>query len=61
MIFIGYHDRKLWANILKKMKDQVLSVLKELHVRVKRETSRKLKAIQADNGGEYRGQFEEYY
>ena len=25
-----------------------------------RETGRKLKAVRADNGGEYRGQFEEY-
>ena len=37
-----------------------VSVFKELHARVERETDRKLKAVQADNGGEYRGQFEEY-
>ena len=43
-----------------KTKDQVLFIFKELHARVERESSRKLKAVQADNKGEYRGQFEEY-
>ena len=38
----------------------MLSVFKELHARVERETGRKLKAVRANNGGEYRGQFEEY-
>ena len=57
--FIDDHSRKLWAYVLK-TKDQVLSVFKELHARVERETGRKLKAVRADNGGEYRGQFEEY-
>ena len=37
----------------------MLSVFKELHARVERECGRKLKAIRADNRGEYRGQFEE--
>ena len=60
MTFIDNHNWKLWATPLK-TKDQVLSVFKELHARVERETGRKLKAIRADNGGEYRGQFEEYY
>ena len=49
-----------WATPLR-TKDQVLSVFKELHARVERESGRKLKAVRADNGGEYRGQFEEYY
>ena len=43
-----------------KTREQVLYVFKELHVRVERETGKKLKAVRADNGGEYRGQFEEY-
>ena len=30
-------------------------------MRVEREIVRKLKAVRADNGGEYRGQFDEYY
>ena len=38
----------------------VKSIFKELHARVERETGRKLKAVRGDNGGEYRGQFEEY-
>ena len=50
--FIDDHSRKLWAYVLK-TKDQVLSVFKELHARVERETGRKLKAVKADNGGEY--------
>ena len=58
MTFIDDHNKRLWATPLK-MKDQVLSVFKELHARVERESGRKLKAVQADNGGEYRGQFEE--
>ena len=33
----------------------MLSVFKELHARVERESDRKLKAVRADNGGEYRG------
>ena len=37
------------------------SVFKELHARVERESGQKLKAVRANNGGEYRGQFEEYY
>ena len=57
--FIGDHTRKLWAYVLK-TKDLVLSVFKELHARVERETDRKLKGVRADNGGEYRGKFEEY-
>ena len=56
--FIDDRSHKLWASPLK-MKDQVLSVFKDFHVRVERETSRKLKAVRVDNGGEYRGQFEE--
>ena len=57
--FIDDHNRKLWASPLKK-KDQVLSVFKDFHVIVERETDRRLKAVRADNRGEYRGQFEEY-
>ena len=56
--FIDDHSRMLWAYILK-TKDQVLGVFKELHARVERETGRKLKAVKADNGGEYPRQFEE--
>ena len=59
MTFIDDNNRKLWVSPLK-TKDQVLSVFKELHARMERETGRKLKAVRADNGGEYRGQFEEY-
>ena len=57
--FIDDHSRRLWATPLK-TKDQVLSVFKELHARVERESGRNLKVVRADNGGEYRGQFEEY-
>ena len=49
---IDDHNRKLWVSALK-TKDQVLSVFKEFHGRVERETDRKLKAIRADNGKEY--------
>ena len=60
MTFINYHIRKLWASLLK-TKDQVLSIFKEFHARVEKETNLKLKAVKVDKGGEYQGQFEEYY
>ena len=47
--FIDDHNQKLWVSLLK-MKDQVTSIFKEFHARVERETSRKLKAVRADNG-----------
>ena len=43
-----------------KTKDQVLDSFKELHAKIERETRRKLKAVGADNGGEYRCPFESY-
>ncbi|URE40384.1 hypothetical protein MUK42_35170 [Musa troglodytarum] len=45
---------------LPELQDQVLDVFKEFHVSVERETGRKLKSVRADNGGEYRGPFENY-
>ena len=45
--FIDDHSRRLWAIPLK-TKDQVLSVFKELHARVERESGRKLTAVRAD-------------
>ena len=57
--FIDDYNRKLWAFVLKS-KDQVLSVFKDFQARAERESRRKLKVVQTDNGGEYRGQFEEY-
>ncbi|CAJ2658330.1 unnamed protein product [Trifolium pratense] len=57
--FIDDHSRKVWAFVLKS-KDQVLGAFKQFHASVERETGRKLKCIRADNGGEYRGPFEEY-
>jgi hypothetical protein len=35
-------------------------VFKVFHMKVDRETERQLKCVRADNGGEYRGPFEEY-
>ena len=60
MTFIDDHSRKTWAFVLKS-KDQVLSVFKEFQARAERESGRKLKAVRTDNGGKYKGQFEEYY
>lgn len=57
--FIDYHSRKVWVFALKS-KDQVLDVFKELHARVERENGRKVKCVQEDNGGKYRGLFEYY-
>ncbi|KAI4297117.1 hypothetical protein L6164_037021 [Bauhinia variegata] len=57
--FIDDYSRKVWVFALKS-KDQVLDVFKHFHASVERETSRKLKCVRADNGGEYRGPFERY-
>ncbi|KAL5863382.1 hypothetical protein ACOSQ3_000896 [Xanthoceras sorbifolium] len=57
--FIDDHSRKVWTFALK-TKDQVQEVFKHFHVKVERETGRRLKCVRADNGGEYRGPFEEY-
>ena len=57
--FIDDYGWKLSAFVLKS-KDQVLSYLKELQARAERESSRNLKVVWTDNGGEYRGKFEEY-
>lgn len=57
--FIDDHSRKLWVYALK-TKDQVLEKFKEFQALVERQTGRKLKCIRTDNGGEYRGPFEEY-
>ena len=57
--FIDDHSRKLWKFALKS-KDQVLDVFKQFHTRVERDTGRQLKCVRSDNGGEYRGPFEEY-
>ena len=57
--FIDDHSRKVWLHLLKS-KDQVLDAFKEFHALVERETGRKIKCVRSDNGGEYKGPFEEY-
>ena len=57
--FIDDCSRKVWAYPLK-MKDQVVDVFKEFHVREERETGQKMKCIRSDNGGEYMGSLEIY-
>ena len=57
--FIDDHSRKVWAYALK-TKDQALEKFKQFQESVERETGRKLKCVRSDNGGEYRGPFEEY-
>ena len=59
MTFIDGYIRKLWAFVLKS-KDQVLSCIKEFREREERESGRKSKVVRTDNGGECKGQFEEY-
>ena len=36
-------------------------VFKEFQAQIEREPKEMLKAVRTDNGGEYRGQFKEYY
>lgn len=57
--FIDDHSRKVWVFLLKS-KDQVFDAFKEFHAKVEREIGMKLKCVRSDNGGEYRGPFEEY-
>lgn len=57
--FIDDHSRKVWVFNLKS-KDQVLDVFTKFHSFVERETGRKLKCVQSDNGVEYKGPFEKY-
>lgn len=57
--FIDNHSRKVWVYILKS-KDQVLDVFKQFLVSVEREIGRSLKCIRTNNGGEYKGPFNEY-
>ena len=38
----------------------MLSVIKEFQARVERESEQKLKVVRTNNGGEFRGQFEQY-
>ncbi|GKB70666.1 retrovirus-related pol polyprotein from transposon TNT 1-94, partial [Tanacetum coccineum] len=57
--FIDDHSRKVWVFTLK-TKDQVLDVFKQFHALVKRQTGKKLKCIQTNNGGEYIGPFDAY-
>ncbi|PKI75267.1 hypothetical protein CRG98_004307 [Punica granatum] len=53
------HSRKVWAYPMR-TKDQVTEIFKNFHIAVERETGMKLKCVRANNGGEYRGPFENY-
>ena len=56
---IDDHSKKVWAYALKS-KYQVLDVFKDFHVKVERQTGKQLKYVKANNGGEYKGPFEQY-
>ena len=43
-----------------KSKDQVLDAFKDFHVKVERQIGKQLKSARANNGGEYKGPFEQY-
>ncbi|RDY05693.1 hypothetical protein CR513_10439, partial [Mucuna pruriens] len=49
--------KKLWVYTLKS-KDQVLEKFKHFQALVKRQSSKKVKCIRSDNGGEYCGPFD---
>ena len=49
--FIDDAFRKLWVYILR-TKDQVFQVFQKFHDLIERETGRRLKCLQTDNGGE---------
>ncbi|PKI68495.1 hypothetical protein CRG98_011133 [Punica granatum] len=53
------HSKKVWAYSMK-TKDQVTEIFKNFHAAVEIETGMKQKCVRVDNGGEYRGPFENY-
>ena len=57
--FIDDCSRKLWVYALQR-KDQVLEKFKQFQALVERQSSKKLKCIRTDNGGEYCGPFDVY-
>jgi len=57
--FIDDCSKKLWVYALQQ-KDQVLEKFNEFHALVERQSSKKLKCIRTNNGGEYRGPFDVY-
>ena len=58
--FIEDYSRKFRAFMLKS-KGQVLLFFKKFQARAERESGWKPKPFRTENGGEYRGKFEEYY
>jgi transposase InsO family protein len=52
VIFIDDHSRKTWIFLMKN-KDEVLSRFVEFKALVEKQTSKKIKALRSDNGGEY--------
>jgi transposase InsO family protein len=52
VIFIDDHSRKTWLFFMKS-KDEVLSKFVEFKALVENQTSKKIKALRSDNGGEY--------
>jgi hypothetical protein len=59
MTFIDDHSTKTFLYILRN-KCKVLDIFKEFHSKVEIKTSKKLKCVRSNNGGEYRGPFERY-
>ena len=59
MTFTNDCSKIVWAFALKS-KDEVLDIFKFFHAYVERGIGRKLKCVRADNGGKYRGPFEQY-
>lgn len=57
--FIDDHSRKVWLHLLKS-KDQFVDAFKKFYALVECETGRKIKCVQSNNGGKYRGLFETY-
>ncbi|RDX92474.1 hypothetical protein CR513_25376, partial [Mucuna pruriens] len=57
--FIDDCSRKLWVYVLK-TKDQVLEKFKQFQALVERQSSKKVKCIRSNNGGEYCEPFDVY-
>ena len=50
--FIGDYNRRTWIYFLKS-KTQVFSLFKEFKALVENQTSKKIKCVRTDNGGEF--------
>ena len=61
MTFIYYYSRKVWIYLLKK-KDDMFNIFKQFRDLVEKSTSRTIKCLRNDNGGDFTSkEFNNYF